>query len=105
TRQPREIAFAAARSFYALAASRARLTAARVTLEQATTVARAVEARLEQGLATRPELLLAIQDRARAAYEVEEADGFVADARAALAESIGISPTMPLKVADLSAVP
>ena len=104
-RKHQEIAFAVSRSFYALDASRARLTAARVTLEQATTVARAVEARLEQGLATRPELLLAVQDRARAAYEVEEAEGFVADARSALAESLGISPTMPLKVADLSAVP
>ncbi len=104
-RKHQEIAYAVSRSFYALDASRARLTAARVTLEQANAVAQAVEARLEQGLATRPEFLLALQDQARAAFEVQEAEGFVADARAALAESIGISPTMTLKVADLSDVP
>ena len=104
-RKHQEIAFSVSRSFFALDAARARLTAARVTLDQATTVATAVQARLDQGLATRPEVLLAQQDRARAAFEVEEALGLVADARAALAESIGLSPTMRLGVADLSAVP
>jgi outer membrane protein len=104
-RKHQEIAFAVSRSFFALDASRARLAAARVTLEQASAVAHAVGARLEQGLATRPEFLLALQDRARAAFEVEEAEGLAADARAALAESVGISPTMRLEVANLSAVP
>jgi outer membrane protein len=104
-RKHQEIAFAVSRSFFALDASRARLAAARATLDQADAVARAVGARLDQGLATRPDHLLALQDRARAAFEVEEAEGLVADARAALAESIGISPTMRLAVADLSGVP
>jgi outer membrane protein len=104
-RKHQEIAFAVSRSFFVLDASRARLASARVTLEQADGVARSVGARLEQGLATRPDYLLALQDRARAAFEVEEADGLVSDARAALAESIGISPTMRLRVADLSGVP
>jgi outer membrane protein len=104
-RKHQEIAFAVSRSFFALDASRARRAAARATLEQADAVARAVGARLEQGLATRPEYLLALQDRARAAFEVEQAEGLVDDARAALAESIGISPTVRLGVADLSVVP
>ena len=104
-RKHQEVAYAVSRSYFALDASRARLVAARVTLEQASTVASAVGARLDQGLATRPEFLLALQDKARAAFEVEEAEGLVADARAALAESIGISPTMRLGVTDLADVP
>jgi outer membrane protein len=104
-RKHQEIAYAVSRSFFTLDALRARLVAARTTLEQASAAADAVSARLDRGLATRPELLLARQDRARAAFEVEEAQGLVADARAALAESIGIPPTMPLRVADLSAIP
>jgi outer membrane protein len=76
-----------------------------VTLESAVAVEDAVAARLAQGLATRPDLLLARQERARAAFEVEDALGAVADAQAALAESLGIAPTVPLRVADLSALP
>src|SRR5262249_14447981 len=75
------------------------------TLEQASAVADAVQARLDQGLATRPDLLLAVQERARAAFEVREAEGQVDDARAALAESVGISPTVTLQIADLGSVP
>jgi len=104
-RKHQEITFSVSRSFFALDASRAQLRAARTTLEQAAAVVEAVQARLEQGLATRPDLLLAVQERARAAYEVEQAQGLVADARAALAESVGIAPTVPVQVADLSAVP
>jgi outer membrane protein len=104
-RKHQDIIFAVSRNFFALDASRARLTAAQVTLEQASAVAEAIQARLEQGLATRPELLLAVQDRARAAFEVQEARGFIANTQAALAESIGIPPTMPLRMAELSALP
>jgi outer membrane protein len=104
-RKHQEVAYDVSRSFFAFDASRARVAAAGVTLEQASTVAEAVRARLEQGLATRPELLLALQDRARAAFEVQEALGIQADTQARLAESVGITPTMPLHVADLSALP
>src|SRR5438309_19493 len=63
------------------------------------------DARLQQGLATLPDLLLSRQERARAAYEVEDALGTVSDAQAALAENLGIPPTAPMRVADLSTVP
>ncbi len=104
-RQHQHVAFAVSEGFFALDASRARLAAANVTLEQASVVAEAVQARLDQGLATRPDLLLALQERARAAFEVQDAQGQVADARARLAESVGIPPTLPLKVADLASIP
>jgi outer membrane protein TolC len=76
-----------------------------VTLEQASAVAEAVQARFEQGLATRPDLLLALQEKARAAFDVQDAEGRIADARARLAESIGIPPSLPLKVAEIGSIP
>lgn len=104
-RKHQEVAFHVSESFFALDATRARLTSAKVTLDQASAVAEAVQARADQGLATRPDLLLAVQERARAAFDVQDAAGQVSDARARLAESIGIPPTVPLKVADLGSVP
>src|SRR5262249_46939529 len=82
-----------------------RISATRATLESAVAVEEAVDARLQRGLATLPDLLLAGQERARAAFEVEDALGSVADAQAALADSLGIPPTTLMRVPDLSAVP
>jgi outer membrane protein len=104
-RKLQEVAYAVSRNYFSLDASRARVTAARATLESAVVVEEAVGARLEEGLATRPDLLLARQERARAAFEVEDALGAVDDAQAILAESLGISPTALMRVADLSALP
>ncbi|HET6896874.1 MAG TPA: TolC family protein, partial [Vicinamibacteria bacterium] len=104
-RKLQEVAFAVSRSYFALDASRARVGAARATLKSATAVEEAVAARRQRGLATRPDLLLAQQERARAAYELEDALGAVSDAQAALADSLGIPPTVLMHVADLSAVP
>src|SRR5262245_16447922 len=101
-RKLQEVAFAVSRNYFGFDASRARVTAARATLESAVAVEEAVGARLDQGLATRPEFLLARQERARAAFEVEDALGGVADSQAALADSLGIPPTMLMRVANLS---
>jgi outer membrane protein len=103
-RKLQEVAFAVSRNYFNLEASRARVTAARATLESAVVVEEAVGARLEDGLATRPEFLLARQERARAAFEVEDALGAVDDAQAVLADSLGISPATLMRVADLSAL-
>ena len=104
-RKLQAVAFAVSRSYFGLDASHARVVAAQASLDSAIAVEEAVAARLEQGLATRPDLLLARQERARAAFEVADAIGGVSDARAALAESLGIPPTVLMRVADLSAVP
>jgi len=103
-RKLQEVAFAVSRNYFSFDASRARVTAARATLESAVGVEEAVGARLEEGLATRPEFLLARQERARAAFEVQDALGGVDDAQAALADSLGIAPTALMRVADLSAL-
>jgi outer membrane protein len=104
-RKLQEIAFVVSRGYFGLDASRARVVAARASLESATAVEEAVDARRQQGLATRPDLLLARQERARAAFEVEDALGAVSDAQAGLADGLGIPPTALMRVADLSTVP
>jgi outer membrane protein len=104
-RRLQEVAFAVSRSYFGLDASHARVVASRATLESANAVEEAVAARLERGLATKPDLLLARQERARAAYDLQDALGAVSDAEAALADSLGIPPTALMRVADLSAVP
>jgi outer membrane protein len=103
-RKLQEVAFAVSRNYFNFDASRARVTAARATLQSAVAVEEAVGARVERGLATRPDFLLARQERARAAFEVEDALGAVDDTQAALAESLGISPSALMRVADLSAL-
>ena len=103
-RKLQEVAFAVSRNYFNLEASRARVTAARATLQSAIAVEEAVGARLQEGLATRPDFLLARQERARAAFEVEDALGAVDDAQAGLADSLGIPPTALMRVADLSAL-
>src|SRR5262245_37507021 len=57
------------------------------------------------GLATKPEVLLARQERFRADYELTEAKGAVQRAHADLAANIGVSPAEPLHVIDLSQEP
>jgi outer membrane protein TolC len=74
---------------------------ARSSLEAAQTVEQAVQARVDSGLATRPELLQAQQQSAQSAFDVEATTGLESDARVALVESIGLLPTVPLNVADL----
>ncbi|HEX4445957.1 MAG TPA: TolC family protein [Polyangiaceae bacterium] len=102
TRKHQEVLFAVARAYYAVDASQAQLEAARATLQSALVVEEAVQARLEAGLATRPELLLAREARTRAAFDVEAAVGTTRAAEGALAESVGVAPDPPLKVAFLA---
>jgi outer membrane protein len=99
SRKHQEVLFAVARAYYALGANRAELEAARATLETAQVVEQEAEARLQLGLATQPELLLAREARTRAQFDVEAADGAVRTAEGALAESVGVAPDPPLKVA------
>jgi outer membrane protein TolC len=103
SRRHQEVTFAVARAFYVLDAARARLGAAQATLRTATIVEAAVQARLEVGLATRPELLLARQQRARAAFDLEAASGAVRSSQGGLAEAVGVSPVPPLRTTPLEA--
>jgi outer membrane protein TolC len=96
-----KIVFQVTERFYQLGTARQKVLVARSSLEAAQTVEQAVQARVDNQLATRPELLQAQQQSAESVFEVEAATGLESDARAALVESIGVLPTVPLNVADL----
>jgi outer membrane protein len=96
-----KIVFEVTERFYKPGTARQQVLVARSASEAAQTVEQAVQARVDNGLATRPELLQAQQQSAQTAFDLEAAAGLESDARIALIESIGLLPTVPLKVADL----
>lgn len=100
-----QVAYDVQRALYAYDAAQAQVDAAEATLTAAAAVEAEAVARLDRGLATSTEMLLARQEKARAAYEVQAAERLAADAQATLAEVLGISPTAPLQVRELSELP
>jgi outer membrane protein TolC len=100
-----EIVFNVTRDFYALTAARGKLNADRAALDFARSLEDNVSARKERGLATRPELLQAEEETARAVYELEAARADEQDARMALLESTGVLPSSPIEIADVSQRP
>src|SRR5260221_2480654 len=96
-----KIVFQVTERFYQLGTARQKVLVSQSALEAAQTVQQAVQARVDNGLATKPELLQAQQQSAQTEFDVEATSGAESDARVALVESIGILPTVPLKVADL----
>jgi outer membrane protein TolC len=96
-----KIVFQVTERFYQLGTAHQKVLVSQSALEAAQTVEQAVQARIDNGLATKPELLQAQQQTAQSAFDVEATSGVESDARVALAESIGLLPTVPLRVADL----
>ncbi len=96
-----KIVFQVTERFYQLGTAHQKVLVGQSALEAAQTVEQAVQARVDNGLATKPELLQAQQQSAQTAFDVEATTGADSDARVALVESIGLLPTVPLKVADL----
>jgi len=96
-----KIVFQVTDRFYQLGTARQKVLVAQSALEAAQTVEQAVQARIDNGLATKPELLQAQQQSAQSEFDLEATTGSESDARVALVESIGLLPTVPLKVADL----
>ena len=100
-RTHQKIVFEVTERFYKLGTARQKVLVGQSALEAAQTVEQAVQARIDNGLATKPELLQAQQQSAQSDFDLVAAAGAESDARVALVESIGILPTVPLKVADL----
>jgi outer membrane protein TolC len=96
-----KIVFQVTERFYQLGTARQKVLVSQSALEAAQTVEQAVQARIDNGLATKPELLQAQQQTAQTAFDVEATTGAESDARVALVESIGLLPTVLLHVADL----
>src|ERR1700730_14053955 len=96
-----KIVFQVTDRFYQFGTAHQKVLVSQSALEAAKTVEQAVQARVDNGLATKPELLQAQQQTAQSEFDVEATTGVESDARVALVESIGLLPTVPLHVADL----
>src|SRR6201993_4640924 len=98
-----KIVFDVTDRFYQLGTARQKVMVTQSALDAAKTVEEAAQARFDNGLATKPELLQAQQQCAPSNFDLQASVGAESDARVALIESIGLMPTVTLKVADLPA--
>src|SRR6266481_2452164 len=96
-----KIVFDVTDRFYQLGTARQKVMVTQSALDAAKTVEQAAQARFDTGLATKPELLQAQQQSAQSNFDLQASLGAESDARVALIESIGLLPTVLLKVADL----
>jgi outer membrane protein TolC len=94
------IIFQVTAAYYHLLSAMGQVQAAQASLTNSQTVQQAVEARLKNGLATLPDELEAKSATAQAEYDLETARGAERLARGALAQDLGISPTIVLKVEE-----
>lgn len=92
------IIFSVTASYYQLVSAMGQVEAARANLTNSRTVEQAAEARLNNGLATLPDMLEAKAATAQAEYDLETAEGNERVARGSLAQGLGTSPTVVLKV-------
>src|SRR5437868_13268346 len=98
-----KIVFDVTDRFYQLGNARQKVMVTQSALDAAKIVDQAAQAGFDNGLATKPELLQAQQQSAQSNFDVQASLGAESDARVALIESIGLLPTVSLKVADLPA--
>jgi outer membrane protein len=104
-RKHQEIVFNVQRAFLGLTSVRGRIAVAQAAVDSARSVRESAEAQLRTGLATLPEVSLARQQEAQAAFDLEDVLATERDAQVALAESIGIPPTGLFQITDFSALP
>jgi outer membrane protein len=104
-RKHQEIIFNVQRAFLGLTSLRGKIGVAQSAVDSARAVRESAEAQLRNGLATLPEVSLARQQEAQAAFDLEDVLATERDGQVALAESIGIPPTTPIEVTDFSALP
>jgi outer membrane protein len=95
-----KVVLAVSQSFYTYNLAREAVKVAQSAVDTAETVHAAVEARLVNGLATRPELLQAEQQLAQAQFNLEKARGSERDAFVDLMNAIGLSPSIPLRITE-----
>jgi outer membrane protein len=96
-----KIVFDVTDRFYQLGTARQKVMVTQSALDASKTVEQAAQTRFDNGLATKPELLQAQQQSAQSGFDLEASLGAESDASVALIESIGLLPTVHLKVADL----
>jgi outer membrane protein TolC len=104
-RRHQEIIFGVQRAFFGLTSLRAKIAVAQSSVDSARAVRESAEAQLRKGLATITDVSLARQQEAQAAFDLEDVFETERDAQVVLAESIGISPTTQIQIADFSSLP
>ena len=97
----RTIIFQVMQAYYRLLNSKGQEDAAEANLKNAQTVQQAAEARLQQGLATLPDVLEARSAAAQADYDLQAAIGATEIAHGDLATALGISPTSQFQVESI----
>ncbi len=101
----RKVVFEVADAYYRLLDAMSQEEAAQATLTDAQTVQQAVEARLANGLATLPDVLEARAETAQARYEIASIRGLEDIAHGVLANVLGVDPSGPFGVEDVSTAP
>ena len=104
-RTHQHIVFQVQRAFFAQTSLFAKIAVAESAVESARNVRDAAESRLQNGLATLPEVALARQQEAQAEFDLEDVRSRERDAQVRLADSVGLPPTTPIQVADFAALP
>jgi outer membrane protein TolC len=97
----RKVIFQVMGAYYRLLDTKGRQGAAEANLKNAQTVEQAAEARLQNGLATLPDVLEARSAAAQADYDLQAAIGATEIAHGDLANALGVSPTTQLQVESI----
>jgi len=99
------LAFRVASAYYQLVTAQERLQATQDTLRTAQTTQDAAENRLDNGLATLPDVLNAKAETAQAAFDEESADGNEKIARVTLTEAVGADPSPNIAIDSQKSAP
>jgi outer membrane protein len=99
------LAFRVASAYYQLMTAQEKLQAAQDTLRTAQTTQDAAEDRLNNGLATLPDVLNARAQTAQAAFDEESADGDEKIARVTLTEAVGADPSPDIVIDNQRSAP
>src|SRR5271166_1029333 len=100
----RKLIFQVMEAYYRLLDSTGQQDAAEANLKNAQTVQQAAEARLQNGLATLPDVLEARSAAAQADYDLQAAIGATEIAHGDLATALGISPTITFQVENIQSI-
>lgn len=99
------LAFRVASAYYELVTTQEKLQAAQDTLRTAQTTQDAAENRLNNGLATLPDVLNARAETAQAVFDEESADGDEKIARVTLTEAVGAEPSPNIAIDSQRSAP
>jgi outer membrane protein len=95
-----KLVFEVSRNYYVYNTQRDAVRVAKSSLETANTAHEAVEARFQNGLATKPEELQARQQLAQSQFDLQKALGAETDSLVDLLVSVGLRPSVKIQIAD-----